>query len=117
AAERVATFELNTTFHAISPAANFVKWHADAPPGMVLSVKGHKAVTHERRLVNATDAVADFFASGVLGLKEKMGPILWQVHEGLEFRPAVVEAFLASLPRTVGEARELMARHASGEAG
>jgi len=117
AAERLATFELNTTFHGLSPAENFPRWRAGTPPGTVFSVKGHKAVTHERRLVNTTDAVADFFASGLLGLQEKMGPMLWQVPPSLEFRPAVVEAFLASLPRTVGDARELMARHASGDAG
>lgn len=110
ASRHLATLEINTTFHGLKTAADFLKWRAETPDGFVFSVKGHRGVTHEKSLRNTEKDVAAFFASGVLLLEEKLGPILWQISETLPFRPDVVDTFLSVLPDSVAEARSLIAR-------
>lgn len=56
-------------------------------------------------------ALANFFASGVLALGSKLGPILWQLLERVAFDSAVLEQFLAQLPRTTNEAAQLATDH------
>jgi uncharacterized protein YecE (DUF72 family) len=55
--------------------------------------------------------VANFFASGLLALEEKLGPILWQFSAQLAYSEERFESFLRLLPRTTGEAATLAARH------
>lgn len=110
ASRHLATLEINTTFHGIKSAEDFLKWRAETPDDFVFSVKGYHGVTHENPLRNAERDVAEFFASGVLLLEEKLGPILWQISDKLPFAPDVVDTFLAVLPHSVAEARSLIAR-------
>lgn len=55
--------------------------------------------------------LANFFASGLLGLREKLGPILWQLPPSLGFDARRLVAFFALLPRSTGEAMWLARRH------
>lgn len=81
----------------------------------MFSVKGAQSLTHGQELPNPLPELASFFASGVLLLETKLGALLWQIPERLHFTPDIVEHFLALLPRTVGEALSLIARHGDGE--
>ena len=62
------------------------------------------------RLNEVDAAVANFFASGVANLADKLGPILWQLPPTLRFEPERVERFLAQLPRDTDEASRLARR-------
>jgi len=53
--------------------------------GFVFSVKGSRFITHMQRLKNVEQAQASFWASGILRLREKLGPILWQFPPNFEF--------------------------------
>jgi uncharacterized protein YecE (DUF72 family) len=108
-AERLSTLEINTTFHGRPSLANFLAWRDETPEGFVFAVKGSKFITHVNPLQDAQRTVAAFFRAGVLGLQEKLGPLLWQLPETLEFDPGTVEAFLAALPHSL-EGRSI--RHA-----
>lgn len=102
AAGRLGLIEINATFRANQKPASFLKWAAETPPDFVFSVKGPQAVTHIRRLKNCEEALAGFFASGVLGLGPRLGPIVWQLPPNLRFDAEVMDAFLALLPRSAG---------------
>jgi uncharacterized protein YecE (DUF72 family) len=54
--------------------------------------------------------IANFFASGLLHLKQKLGPILWQFPPSFRFDPERFETFLKLLPHDTEAALEL-ARH------
>src|SRR5690606_3549219 len=56
-------------------------------------------------------ALANFFASGLLALGPKLGPILWQLPARLAFDAELLEGFLAQLPHTTTDAAALAARH------
>jgi uncharacterized protein YecE (DUF72 family) len=77
----------------------------------VFAVKGGRFITHLKRLRDVEAPLANFFASGVLALGAKLGPILWQLPEMLTFDPEVLDAFLGQLPRTTTEAAALAERH------
>jgi len=52
-------------------------------------------------LAEAGGTIERFFASGVMELKDKLGPINWQLAPTKEFEPADFEAFLKLLPKEV----------------
>jgi uncharacterized protein YecE (DUF72 family) len=56
-------------------------------------------------------ALANFFASGIANLREKLGPLLWQLPPTLKYHPTLIEEFLSLLPRDTGEAEALARRH------
>ncbi len=108
-ADRLETVELNASFYALQRPGNYLSWVRRTPPGFCFSVKGWRTVTHEHRLVGVQDALAAFFASGVLDLGDKLGPVLWQLPPGLRFDAEVLARFCALLPRTTTAAAELAA--------
>ena len=113
AAERFSTIEINGTFYCLQRPASFDSWAAATPEDFVFSIKGSRYITHMLKLRNAEQALANFFASGVLGLGPKLGPILWQFPPQFRFHPDVLEAFFQLLPQTTAEAAVLARRHDS----
>lgn len=109
--EHFSTVELNGTFYSLQRPESYRRWHDSVPDDFVFAVKGSRYISHMLRLQNTETALANFFASGVLALGEKLGPILWQLPERQEFDAEVLEAFLRALPRTTAEARDLARRH------
>jgi uncharacterized protein YecE (DUF72 family) len=110
AASHLTSIEINGTFYALQKPASFERWKSETPPEFVFSVKGGNYITHRLRLSNATRAVANFFASGMLALDEKRGPVLWQLPPNLHFDAAILEQFFGLLPRTTSAAIDLVAR-------
>jgi uncharacterized protein YecE (DUF72 family) len=54
--------------------------------------------------------LANFFASGVMALRQKLGPFLWQLSPRFAFDEAQLDRFLALLPHDT-EAGASLARH------
>src|SRR5215218_6043718 len=78
ASRRFNALEVNGTFYSLQPANAFRTWYEATPTGFVFALKGGRFITHLRKLKEPRGALANFFASGVLALREKLGPILWQ---------------------------------------
>ncbi len=64
-----------------------------------------------KKLVDVETPLANFFASGVLALEHKLGPLLWQLPPTLGFHPNRLAAFFDRLPRTTGQAASLAEGH------
>jgi uncharacterized protein YecE (DUF72 family) len=110
ASEHVTSIELNGSFYSLQKPSSWQKWRDGTPDGFVFSVKAPRFITHIRRLDDVAEPVANFFASGILALGAKLGPILWQLPPNLDFDPAQLEVFLSLLPHTTDEAVELAKR-------
>jgi uncharacterized protein YecE (DUF72 family) len=106
-ATRMNSIEINATFYKLQSPSIFRAWHRSVPDDLVFAVKGSKFITHQKRLVDVRIPLANFFASGVLALEEKLGPILWQFSPWFRFDREKVESFLKLLPRTSREAAKL----------
>lgn len=104
------TIEINGSFYSLQSPANWARWHAETPDGFVFAVKGSRYITHMLRLREAERALANFFASGLLRLGKKLGPLLWQLPPSLKYDAEAVEAFLAMLPRDTDAAAALARR-------
>ena len=111
ASRAVSSIEINGSFYALQTPKRYAQWYADTPEGFMFSVKAPRYVTHILRLREVHKPVANFFASGVLELKEKLGPILWQFPPSFKFDAALFEAFLADLPTNTQQAAALARQH------
>ncbi|MBS4752509.1 DUF72 domain-containing protein [Nocardioides sp. zg-ZUI104] len=109
--ERTTASEVNATFYRLQRPTTFQRWYDDAAPSHLLAIKGSRYVTHLKQLRDPLPGLANFFASGVLALRERLDVVLWQLPARLHCDPALLEEFLAVLPRTAGEAAALAARH------
>lgn len=111
AAARLATIELNGSFYSLQRPSSYQQWAAQTPEGFVFSIKGSRFVTHMLRLRGVETALANFFASGVLALGPKLGPVLWQLPARHVYDPDELAAFFNALPRTTRLAAVLAEQH------
>jgi uncharacterized protein YecE (DUF72 family) len=103
------SIEINGTFYSLQSPASFRNWYDQTPDDFVFSLKGGRYLTHMRRLINLKVPLANFFASGVLLLKEKLGPILWQFPPNFSLKLDRFEEFFALLPKDTQAAAEFAA--------
>lgn len=111
AAGRLGSIEINGSFYSLQRPSSYARWAAETPDDFRFAVKGGRFVTHMKRLRDVETPLANFFASGVLALGEKLGPVLWQLPERLEYDAALLADFFALLPRTTREVAALAERH------
>lgn len=109
ASSQLNSIEINSTFYGPQKPASFINWRASTPPGFVFSVKGPMFATNRRLLAESGESITRFLKGGVLQLKEKLGPINWQLRPTKKFDADDLDAFLSLLPKKV-EGRAL--RHA-----
>lgn len=111
ASRRLSSIEINGSFYALQRPESYVSWAAETPEDFLFSVKGPRFVTHMKKLADVRVPVANFFASGVLALGPKLGPVLWQLPPNLGFHPDRLATFFDLLPRTTTAAAQLAAEH------
>src|ERR1700744_872966 len=75
ASRQVSSIEINGTFYSLQRPASYQAWYEATPRDLVFSVKGGRFITHLKRLKDIETPLANFFASGILCLREKLGPI------------------------------------------
>ncbi|HEX3373472.1 MAG TPA: DUF72 domain-containing protein [Edaphobacter sp.] len=111
AASLFPSIEVNGTFYSLQRPSSFATWRDQTPDDFVFSIKGSRFITHMRRLRNIEQPLANFFASGVLALGPKLGPILWQFPPNFQFNPELLEEFFTLLPNETHAAATLAKRH------
>jgi uncharacterized protein YecE (DUF72 family) len=96
-ATRFPVVEVNNSFYMLPKEATFDRWRAITPRGFVFVVKASRYITHIRRLRDAKDSV-DLFWSRATRLREKLGPVLFQLPPNFRADPPLLKEFLAILP-------------------
>lgn len=109
ASRHLTAIEINGTFYRTQTPSTFAKWRDETPDGFVFSVKAPRYIVQRRELASAGESLQRFVDSGLVELREKLGPILWQFAPTKAFDAADFESFLKLLPREIGSRR---ARHA-----
>jgi uncharacterized protein YecE (DUF72 family) len=110
ASRALPSIELNGSFYALQTSKSYSAWYQATPPDFVFSTKGNRTITHIQRLRNIEVPLANVFASGVLNLREKLGPFLWQFPPSFRYDAERVEHFLSLLPHDTEQALELARR-------
>jgi uncharacterized protein YecE (DUF72 family) len=111
ASRRLNSIEINGSFYSLQRPTSYQRWYDETPPGFVFSVKGPRFVTHMKKLADVEAPLANFFASGVLALADKLGPVLWQLPPTLGYDPDRLAAFFELLPRSTSAAAEVAKGH------
>jgi uncharacterized protein YecE (DUF72 family) len=111
------TIEINGTFYSLQTPKSFLRWREETPDDFVFSVKATQYIPHIRRLREVETPLANFFASGLLALGPKLGPILWQFPPNFTFKPELLESFFRLLPKTTEQAVDLASGHDAWQKG
>lgn len=96
-ARHFSTLELNNTFYRLPSENAFTNWYNSSPADFVFAVKVSRFITHIKRLKDCDEAVNNFISRVVI-LKNKLGPLLYQLPPGLHRDDDRLTAFLAILP-------------------
>jgi uncharacterized protein YecE (DUF72 family) len=110
ASRALPTIEINGTHYSLQRPECFESWYEATPPGFMFAVKGSRFITHMKRLNDIEKPLANFFASGLFALKEKLGPFLWQFPPSFRFDAERLAAFFDLLPRDTEQALSLARR-------
>jgi uncharacterized protein YecE (DUF72 family) len=102
ASRHLTSIEINGTYYGSQKPESFAKWHDETPDDFVFALKAPRFATNHRVPAEAGDSIARFFDSGVMELKDKLGPINWQFMPTKRFDPDDFAAFLGLLPKHVG---------------
>jgi uncharacterized protein YecE (DUF72 family) len=105
------SIELNGSFYSLQRPEAYQRWYDDTPRGFRFAIKGSRFITHMKKLRDVETPLANFFASGVLLLGEKLGPFLWQLPPFLAFDEERLTRFFELLPRDTKAAAALARRH------
>jgi uncharacterized protein YecE (DUF72 family) len=105
------TVEANGPFYSLLSPRAYRTWYDQTPKDFRFAVKGSRFITHNKKLADVQTPLANFFASGVLALEEKLGPFLWQLSGSQTFDADRLASFLQLLPRSTEEAGRLARKH------
>jgi uncharacterized protein YecE (DUF72 family) len=105
------SIEINGSFYSLQRPESYAQWYSATPVDFVFAVKGSRFITHMKRLKNVEQAQANFWASGILRLEEKLGPILWQLPPNFQFDDSTLNRFFDQLPRSTLEAARIARHH------
>ena len=110
-AGELTSVEINGSFYSLQRPSSYASWRDQTPDDFVFAVKGGRFITHMKKLRGGEAPLANFFASGVLALGAKLGPVLWQLPETVAYDDGLMRDFYDLLPRTTAEASALASRH------
>jgi uncharacterized protein YecE (DUF72 family) len=111
ASRQLDTIEINGSFYSLQRPEFYRAWHDETPEEFLFAVKGSRFITHMKKLRDVETPLANFFASGVLRLEEKLGPFLWQFPATFPFDEKRFDDFFTLLPRDTAEATRLARGH------
>ena len=113
ASRALNSIEINGSFYSLQRPESYRRWRRATPDNFIFAVKGGRFITHMKKLREIESPLANFFASGILALEQKLGPILWQFPPNFRWNPQRFRDFFKLLPRTTKEAAALGKQHDS----
>jgi uncharacterized protein YecE (DUF72 family) len=98
AASILNSVEINGSFYSLQRPQSWAQWYAQTPADFVFAVKGPRFITHMKRLKDIEAPLANFFASGIFHLRDKLGPVLWQFPPQFRYDEQRMRSFFELLP-------------------
>ena len=108
--ERFRTVEINNTFYRMPKISVVEAWAEEVPAEFQFVLKASQRITHFQRLKDCGETLG-YLLQAAGALKQKLGPLLFQLHPNMKKDIARLGDFLKLLPKTVRAAFEF--RHQS----
>jgi len=96
-ARHFTTVELNNSFYRLPSEEAFANWRDSSPANFTFAVKVSRFITHIKRLKNSEEPVGTFLSRAKI-LKQKLGPLLYQLPPNMHRDDDRLESFLSILP-------------------
>lgn len=103
ASRHLTAIEINGTFYRSPSAETYAKWYEESGLDVVFSLKAPRYATNRKVLAEGGESIHRFAESGLVLLKDKLGPINWQLAPTKKFDPVDFAAFLDILPERHGD--------------
>jgi uncharacterized protein YecE (DUF72 family) len=94
--ETFDTVEINNSFYRLPTAEAFQSWRRQVPKDFTFAVKASRFLTHIKRLKDPEDPLELFF-SRAKHLKDRLGPVLFQLPPHFKVNLERLEIFLSAL--------------------
>lgn len=96
-AQHFNTLEINNTFYRFPELKLFQNWYVKAPENFCFAVKVPRIITHQQKFKDTQKTLQLFYDITKEGLKEKLGPILFQLPPSMSFSEALLQNILSQL--------------------
>ena len=95
-AEHFTSIEVNSTFYRLQEKSTFKKWRDETPKGFPFAIKGHRYVTHNKKLLDVEKSVIRCRESAS-PLGKRLAAVVWQLPAFLKKDIERLEKFLRNL--------------------
>jgi uncharacterized protein YecE (DUF72 family) len=109
--EHFRTLELNVTFYRFPQLSFLENWYEQSVPDFRFAVKAPRLITHYKQFNGTEQLLADFYGTVREGLREKLGPVLFQLPPKAAYTEERLQRIVESLDP--GFANVLEFRHPS----
>jgi uncharacterized protein YecE (DUF72 family) len=96
-AKRFGTSEINNSFYKLPEDKILISWRDIVPTEFCFAVKAGRFITHMKKLKDPEEST-DRFLNRIELLKDKLGPVLFQLPPKWKCNLERLEAFLGTLP-------------------
>lgn len=96
--KKFSTVEINSSFYHLPKEQTFKNWRDKTPKDFLFSVKVSRFITHQKKLKDVKEPW-QLFWQRVKFLKEKLGPILFQLPPNFKSNSERLKNFLKILPK------------------
>ena len=91
------TIEINNTFYRFPEPKLFNNWYEKALPDFMFSVKVPQLITHRQKFRQTETMLQDFYGITREGLKEKLGPVLFQLPPSLKYDEELLRTMIEQM--------------------
>jgi uncharacterized protein YecE (DUF72 family) len=109
-AERFTGIEVNGTFYRLVEKSTFKKWRDETPEDFPFVIKGHRYITHNKKLINVEESVIRCRdAASPLG--DRLAAVVWQLPALLRKDMTRLQRFVKILSRWKSTRHTIEFRH------
>jgi len=103
---------VNSTFYRLQDKSTFKKWRDQTPEGFSFAIKGHRYVTHNKKLLDVEQSVIRCRESAS-PLGKRLAAVVWQLPAFLKKDIERLEKFVKNLQRWKSTRHAIEFRHKS----
>jgi len=104
--------EINGSFYTQIEPATYARWRSETPDGFTFALKGHRFITHYKRLRGCQDSITRL-RDQTKPLGDKLAAVVWQLPSTFSLDLARLDDFLRALRVWPGVRHALELRHRS----